>query len=136
MDLLARREHARAELVSKLSRRFADHLELIEAEVDKLRAEGLQSDARLAESFVRYRASRGQGPVKIRAELRQRGVDEGLVDAAMEACDVDWFELAESVCRKRFGDLPAADIKERARRSRFLQGRGFTFDHISGLISL
>ncbi|MCB1644681.1 MAG: regulatory protein RecX [Pseudomonadales bacterium] len=72
MDLLARREHSRLELHEKLSRRFAGCQELIQSETEKLTAEGLQSDARLAEAYVRARSNRGQGPRKIRMELRQR----------------------------------------------------------------
>jgi regulatory protein len=34
------------------------------------------------------------------------------------------------VRRKRFGDEPPQDYKERARQSRFLQYRGFTSDQI------
>lgn len=132
MDMLARREHARSELATKLQRKFADSEELIEAEIDKLHAEGLQSDSRLAESFIRFRAGRGQGPVKIRAELRLRGVSDEVLQQAMAACDVDWSDLAATVARKRFGESPPADVRERARRSRFLQQRGFSFDHISG----
>ena len=133
MDMLARREHARGELAAKLRRRFGDHPEVVEAEIDKLQAEGLQSDARLAESFIRYRAGRGQGPLKIRGELRGRGVSEDVIGLAMEECDIDWFELALSVCRKRFGELPPEDAREKARRARFLQQRGFSFDHITSL---
>ncbi len=73
MDLLARREHTRKELARKLSKKFRAVPEIVEEELDKLKAEGLQSDARLAEVFIRSRVSRGQGPVKIKMELRARG---------------------------------------------------------------
>lgn len=134
MDMLARREQARSELLAKLDRRFEGQHELIEAEIDKLAAEGLQSDGRLAESFIRARAGRGQGPLKIRAELKGRGVPGDAIDLAFEQCDTDWFELAAAVCRKRFGESAPADVKEKAKRSRFLQQRGFSFDHISSAL--
>ena len=41
------------------------------------------SDARFAESFVRVRSERGQGPLRIRAELRERGVTDVLVDEVL-----------------------------------------------------
>ena len=133
MDLLARREHAEGELVSKLLRTFGDKAELIESEIEKLRSEGLQSDARVAESYVRYQAGRGQGPVKIRAALRERGVADSLIAEAIDSVGIDWFELAAQVYRKRFGDSPPGDAKEKAKRSRFMQQRGFTYDQISSL---
>lgn len=133
MDLLARREHTRKELVHKLSKKFRALPEIVEEELDKLRAEGLQSDARLAEVFIRSRVSRGQGPVKIKMELRGKGVDDETLDLAFETCEVDWFALVEQVARKRFGESAPSDVKERARRGRFLQQRGFNFDHIGSL---
>lgn len=133
MDLLARREYAKSELAAKLQRTLGSHPEEIDAEIDKLQAEGLQSDVRLAESFIRTRAGRGQGPVRIRGELRGRGVADELVSAAMESSGIDWFELADTVYQKRFGEEPPANAKEKAKRSRFMQQRGFNFDQISSL---
>ncbi|MEX2489326.1 MAG: regulatory protein RecX [Pseudomonadales bacterium] len=138
MDLLARREHSRQELTQKLERKFqkkwADIPQgLIEEEVDKLRQEGLQSDTRLAEALVRSRAGRGQGPLKIEAELRTKGVHEDVATQALERCGVDWVELITDVARKRFGTDKPVDARERAKRSRFLQQRGFSFEQISGL---
>ena len=131
MDLLARREHSRLELHEKLSRRFAGCQELIQSETEKLTAEGLQSDARLAEAYVRARSNRGQGPRKIRMELRQKGISDDLILSAFNECETDWFELAAMASLKKFGAEPATDMKERARRGRFLQQRGFDFEHIS-----
>lgn len=134
MNMLARREHARGELTAKLHRRFGDNPELVEAELDKLQAEGLQSDWRLAESFIHYRAGRGQGPRKIQAELRGRGLTADMIDLAMQECGVDWTVLAATVYRKRFGESPSESAREKAKRSRFLQQRGFSFDQIASLL--
>ena len=139
MDLLARREHSYQELINKLIARFSRRSasiaenqplpELVEQVVSVLRHEGLQSDARLAEAFIRARSNRGQGPIKIKAELRGKGLSDIVIGIAVESCEVDWFELVESVSSRRFGDS-VTDIKTKARRSRFLQQRGFSFDHI------
>lgn len=133
MDLLARREHSRLELYRKLRKRFPDQLQEIEVEIDRLATEGLQSDARLAEAFIRARTNRGQGPSKIRMELKGKGVAEDLMSLAFEACEVDWFALAHEVAAKKFGDLEGTDLRFKAKVSRFLQGRGFSYDHISSL---
>lgn len=133
MNLLVRREHSRKELVQKLARKYSGKAEIVEEELDKLEAEGLQSDSRLADVFIRARVNRGQGPVKIKMELRGKGVDDDTLSFAFEACEVDWFALIEQVSRKRFGESVPSDAKERAKRGRFLQQRGFNFDHISSL---
>jgi regulatory protein len=106
--------------------------ERVDIQIERLRDEGLQSDSRLAEAFVRSRANRGQGPVKIKMELRQKGIADGLISEALATADQDWFELASQVAERKFRE-PPQDSKDRARRSRFLQQRGFTFDHISAL---
>jgi regulatory protein len=127
MDLLARREHSRRELYTKLRRRFSE--EAVSDAIERLSEEGLQSDQRFAESFSRERLYRAYGPRRIRAELQQRGVEEALIEAALAAVvreeDVSWSAKAREALERRFGTAPAADIRERARRARYLNQRGF-----------
>ncbi|MBY5923720.1 MULTISPECIES: regulatory protein RecX [unclassified Halomonas] len=133
VELLARREYGRQELATRLLSRGHEHDE-VEALLDELAEQGLQSDRRFAESFLRGRVLRGQGPVKMLAELGQRGVDRELARDALREIEqeesVDWYQLATEALERRFGRGPASDPKERARRERFLAGRGFDFDHV------
>ena len=133
MNLLARREHSRRELQQKLQRRFgaADELSSV---LDAHTGEGLQSDRRFAESFLRQRLERGYGPLRVRQEMRERGLDEAAIAAAEAALEPDWDELAEQVYRRRFSGEPVADARERARRARFLQARGFHHQSIRCLL--
>ena len=125
LRLLAPREHSRFELERKLADR--DHpVDLIALVLDDLAAAGLQSDERFAETYVRSALGRGQGPLKIRAGLRQRGVDDALASSHLGLADDEWQDLAAEVVRKRFGQAPPADRAEWARQARFLAGRGFT----------
>jgi len=130
MDLLARREHSRQELQRKLARRFAVDAEVIFSVINQLTQEGLQSDQRLAEAFLRYRSNRGQGPLKIKAEMREKCIESDLIEQIFDEANIDWFDLALRVLEKRYGDGSAVDASERAKRTRFLQQRGFSFDHI------
>ena len=57
---------------------------------------GLQSDQRYTESYINQRISRGYGPLRIRRELAERGVATDLIEQALEALDVDWFEAMVS----------------------------------------
>ncbi|MES1196012.1 MAG: regulatory protein RecX, partial [Steroidobacter sp.] len=67
--LLARREHAAAEIRQKL--KFRGYDDNVTAEViDDLLRQRLLSDERFAEMFIRSRAERGQGPARLRVELR------------------------------------------------------------------
>jgi regulatory protein len=133
MNLLARREHSRCELKQKLRKRFDDD-ELIDQQLDRLSEENLQSDSRYAESFLRQRINRGHGPMRIRQEMRQKGISDDEISAALEAEEPDWFVLAEEAYQRRFGALPPEDIKEKAKRSRFMQYRGFGLDHYQHLL--
>ncbi|AWN14495.1 regulatory protein RecX [Salinisphaera sp. LB1] len=130
MDLLARREHARAELVTKL-KKHEHAADDIEAVLDELVEDGLQSDARYAEAAVASKARRGIGPIRIRAELRGAGVNDGEIEAALAEAGVDWDELAEAARRKRFGAELPADFPARAKQMRFLQRRGFDADQLA-----
>lgn len=122
--LLARREHSRRELAGKLARKGHAEDEVAEA-LDAAEAEGLLSEARFAESYARARRDKGYGPVRIRAELRERGVAAEQAEGCLQALDEDWRALAESVRAKRFGPGRPREASERARQSRFLQYRGF-----------
>lgn len=132
MDLLARREHSQRELRTKLERRFPP--EQVDETLQTLAAEGLQSDSRFAEAFVRQRSQRGYGPLRIRQELRQRGISDELAAAAMDVVEVDWFATLAYVLERKYGGIPAADLKEKARRTRFLLYRGFSGDQIRELL--
>ncbi len=135
MDALARREHAVAELRRKLqshvdARGKAQGLDAdaIDDVLARLQNEGLVSDERFTEAFVRYRNNNGYGPQRIQAELRERGVSEKIAAIYLDLGDPQWFERALSVRNKRFGEDRPKDFKERARQARFLQYRGFTSD--------
>lgn len=135
--LLARREYSCAELATRLQAKQvpADEIDVC---LDELAEKGWQSDARFAASFIRTRVLRGQGRRRIENDLRQRGVDGEIIRAALddvvEQEAIDWFELARDVLVRRF-DSPGQTPKERAKRERFLLGRGFDFEQIRYALS-
>lgn len=132
MDYLARREHSEQELTRKLTARgFGEGL--VEAAVSELVADGLLSNARFAEAFVHSRFQRGSGPQKIRAELRERGIDAGLSSRCIEAFEEQWWQRVRDVREKKFGAALPGDFRERSRQMRFLQQRGFTSEQISAV---
>lgn len=134
MDLLYRREHSFCELVTKLTRRFSDK-QAVELQVQRLADENLQSDGRFVESWVNGRKRQGKGPARIRQELQQKGVSSELVGEYLEGDKEHWYALAEEVYLKKFGGKPVSDHKDRARRMRFLQYRGFDPATVSRLVN-
>jgi|SRR5580704_12478705 regulatory protein len=126
--MLARRDYACGELRLKLaSRGFAP--QAIAAAVAALRSEGVLDDERFAHNYVTYQAARGQGPLRIGAELRRRELAAGVIEAALEG-GPDWHALAHKVCRGKFGAQAPTLWSQKARQARFLHYRGFSADHI------
>lgn len=129
MDFLARREYGQEELIKKLSDKGYIR-NVVEKAVRQLTEDGLQSDQRFAESFVQSRISQGKGPVRIRLDLSQRGVEDATVECALDESAADWHGLAREVRERKFGFGQPADFQKKAKQMRFLQYRGFEQDHI------
>ena len=121
---LAVREHSTRELRDKLSARFPDTA-LIEQVLADLQQRKLLSDERFTEQYVSLRTRKGYGPLRIRAELAERGIGDTLIESWLDTSPRAWSEQMREVARQRFGDTAAHDRKEQARRARFLQYRGF-----------
>lgn len=110
MDLLARREHGRVELTRKLRQRGAQP-EMIDIELDRLTEEGLLSESRYLESFVSYRARSGYGPLRIREELSQRGLQRADIELALRESGFDWqAQLQDTWRRNSLGIYPLMPV--------------------------
>jgi len=133
MNWLARREHSLAELRTKLANREYSPEE-IQTAVIGLAADGLVSDERFAEAFVAVRMRKGQGPVRIRMELKRRGVDAELITLQLKNSGVAWSNLAQEVRSRKFGAKIPTEYKEKARQMRFLEYRGFTGEQIRAAV--
>jgi len=131
VKLLARREHSRVELRRKLEIKGCPGA-LIERVLSSLEKKDYLSDARYAEMYVRVRSERGYGPMRIRAELRERGVDEAVIDDCLEPYREAWSTQLARVQAKRFGS--AKDFAERARQARFFENRGYTAEQIRAVL--
>jgi regulatory protein len=134
MDYLARREYGQRELELKLIAAGFEAVTATDA-VHKLTTEGLQDDRRFIESFVQSRISQGKGPVRIRQELDERGVNDGTLVEVLEEVAEDWYALARQIREKKFGPGLPRDFTDKARQMRFLQYRGFESGHIQAAVS-
>jgi regulatory protein len=132
-DLLSRREHSRKELQQKLSLRDYSSDE-IAAVLDYLKAEDYLSEERCAESVFRSRVTKGYGWHYIKNELAQTGVAGEFVQKLPRNYQIDWYLQAELAYNKRFGASLIKDQKDKAKRVRFMQQRGFSIDEIMTLL--
>ena len=127
MDFLSRREHSSKEIFQKLSSRV-ESKELLEEEIEKLKIDGLLSDERFAESYFQSRKNRGYGPLRIRNELKQRGVGDQIFSQLSD--EIEWSEFAlEALKKKVRGDMPT-ETKDILKLKKFLNYRGFEFQDI------
>jgi len=124
LGLLARREHSRKELKTKLRQGGYEGEETSEA-IDRLGEQHYQDDDRFAEVLLRSRIAQGYGPVRLRVELKSHGLADARIRDLLEEAEVDWDASAAAQLRRRYGGTGSADPAERARRAQFLLRRGF-----------
>jgi regulatory protein len=129
LALLAGRDFGRRELAERLTRKGYSEA-LVETVLADLVADKSLSEERFVGQFVTQHASRGRGPMRIRSQLRERGVEPTAIDQALVEADANWVESARAARRRRFGSAPPADYRERAKQARFLQYRGFSSEQI------
>lgn len=124
MRMLVRREHSALELTQKLSAKEFEKIE-IERVLAALIKQNYQSDERFASEFAQMRFNQGKGPVKIGVDLKQRGIDQ------FDLSEFDFYLLAQTIRENKFGKEVPSDYKQKAKQQRFLQSRGFNFEHIN-----
>lgn len=133
MRALARRELSRTELQARLLPHVSETDDL-PGILDDLEKRGWLSDTRTAELTVRMRSERF-GPQRITHELRQKGISEELITAAIPQLKQNELVVARMVWQKKFTSLPQ-DQKEKAKQVRFMQSRGFSMGVIFKILRL
>lgn len=108
--------------------------ETIERVLEDLGARDWLSDRRFAEHYVASRRERGYGPIRIREELRYRGIEDEISAACLDNRDPAWRDEAGRALRRRFGASDSLDRAEWARRARFLARRGYDPEQIRGAL--
>ena len=129
MNLLARREHSDKELKQKLMLRNFSAQDADQA-LTTLQQDGLQSNRRFTENYIRYRAQKGFGPIKIQHELKQKGVDHTLIQELMTAWDQQWPDIMQQAAYKYTSNYQLLPCADKLKLHRFLQQRGFPHDLI------
>lgn len=129
VTLLAKRDYASGE-IKRCLKRYSSDEDSINSVMDRLISHHYLDDSRLIEKEIKKQLAKRHGPSRIKQELRQKGLELLAIEQALEDLDVDWFELAEELRIKKFGDELPTDPKEKAKQIRYLQYRG----HIMGII--
>jgi len=131
--LLARREHSAYEISQKLTQREFDEGE-INIVLQELMQGGWLSDERFAEAYIRMRQLKGFGPIKIKIELQDRGVDEVVAEQYLHTEESHWHASLQLQYDKKYRNKKISDYADKAKRVRFLQYRGFGLDAIMRVV--
>jgi regulatory protein len=123
--LLGRREYSVFELDRRIRQKWPEATEVDEL-VEVLVDENLVSDERYAESFVRFRLQRFQGPLKIKAALRTKGISDALISRELNAYSEEWTDLAAQWLERQ--NPGSIDFEKKKKYYRRLTSRGFTHD--------
>ncbi len=125
MGLLARREHATAELRLKLSRRFEP--EEIESVLVELTEGRYLDDRRFAREYLRQLLNKQpQGEHLLRVKLLKRGLDSALIEESLSELELDEVALARESARLKLASLVGLSREKALRRLLgHLQRQGF-----------
>ena len=127
---LARREHSRSELARKLAP-HAESPRALELMLDELASRKQLSDERYAETRAHWLA-RKYGAAKIRQDLKAHGVADVIAERVSNEGE---DERARVILARKY-PTPPATRREKARRARFLQSRGFSYETIRRALAL
>lgn len=143
--MLAIREHSEKQIRTKLIKKGYSQ-EAVNASVTYLIDENWLSESRFCNAFIRSRASKGQGLVRINFELQQQGILQSLINAQLGLEDIDWQQVCEDTLLKKLcsnskkisaGRIGFTEPKpiplnnnERAKLESFLRYRGFSSEQI------
>lgn len=132
-DIVARKMVTECELRTKLADKGYDEV-ICDIVINTMQEYNYINDYDYCLAYFDYGTSKGWGKLKIRSELKRKGVsDEVLSDAfsEFEDCPEDRvFDILE----RKFSDCDFSDYKQKQKIFRFFASRGFDFDSINTAI--
>lgn len=129
--LCSRAEYCRSDMRRKALRDLEGDETAADAVVEALVRERYVDDARYSRAFAREKASlQGWGPMKIRFQLRGKGIAEATIDAALEEVDEgSAADKLERLLAARARQLEG-DPQLRLKLLRYALGRGYAYDQV------
>jgi regulatory protein len=126
--LLTRREHSEQEIRKKLDGEYPALI--IDRVIQSCKDREWLNEERFMTVFIRSRAARGYGPLRVTQELRFKGLSNEQIKWAFECSELDWFDIARLQAQRKVLDTSTLDRTARARLQGFLQRRGFTSEQV------
>jgi regulatory protein len=125
--LLSGREYCAEQIRAKLLLREFD-ADCISLVLSRLVDDGYLSETRFAEAFLRYRLKKGEVPWLAALKARQKGVDEQVLQVALEEAETGFDKM--QACRDVLSGRDPQGLRHHEKRvwqrqARFLQNKGF-----------
>lgn len=134
LQLLTRREHARAELRDKLLQRF-NNAEFIDTVIKYCVDNDYLSDVRYAEHFVLVKSKYGWGPVYLQKKLENLQVDGSIIEQALSTISFDQW-IMYGLCWLKKHDSIDLKYGFNNKQIQKLMRRGFEFVMIQEIQSV
>lgn len=131
---LSKRDYSIADFQKKLDK-VCEQEPMKSALIEQLIDNDWLSESRYINAFIQSKISAGLGQFRIINDLKQHGVKSQDAEVWFEADSTDWFEQAKSTYTRKYGETEVHDHKERAKRFRYMQYRGFSIDQIKYAMS-
>ncbi len=131
----AKREYCAGDIRRKALEKLEWNREAAEEVVASLVADKFVDDARYASAFAREKSSlQGWGPVKIRFQLRAKGISDADISAALEEIDAEKASARlEKLLANKWHSLQD-DPQGRLKLIKFALSRGYEYEEIESLI--
>jgi regulatory protein len=124
MELLLYKSRTEKELTDKLLEKGYSEDEIKEA-VRYVKSYGYLNDEAYVEQYVSLKAKE-KGRSLLKMELKQKGVDESLIDEALMEIEDDEEQIIYDLIKKRAGEPRDLDEKEYRRLFAYCARRGFS----------
>ncbi|WP_374128932.1 regulatory protein RecX [Candidatus Endomicrobiellum agilis] len=130
--LVSKRSYSAKSLCAKLIQKGYDSENAIKA-VRKLKELNYINDKKFAKICADYLSQKGKGEFAIRAELEEQGIEESLINEALEIIktNIEPYEQIIKILKTKFEKFSGKDKNEARRIASFLLRRGFSYQDIT-----
>ena len=133
--LCSKAEYCRADVYRKALKDLEGDAEAAGKVVEALVADKYVDDARYASAFAREKASlQGWGPIKIRFQLRGKGVPDSVITAALEEIEPEKADARLEKLLTAKARTLEGDPQFRLKLLKFALSRGYEYDAVEAAL--
>ena len=134
--LCSKAEYCRADVYRKALKDLEGDAEAAGKVVEQLVADKYVDDARYASAYAREKTGlQGWGPVKIRFQLRAKGVSEADIASALQDVEPEKAEAKLQKILEAKARTLQGDPQFRLKLLKFGLGRGYNYDEVESAVS-